>query len=91
VSENKGSTPPKIYGKFTDWLPVEMELNPNIGHFESSFLLKQGVYDYLINAGENFEGNFSETNNTYEIMVYQKTPGKAYVELIGYTKVQMGR
>jgi Domain of unknown function (DUF5103) len=91
ISESKGINPPKISGKFTDWLPLEMEINPNIGHFEKSFLLKQGVYDYMIDAGENFEGNFSDTNNTYEIYVYQKTPAKAFVELIGYTKVQMGR
>jgi Domain of unknown function (DUF5103) len=92
ASENKNSTsPPKIFGKFTDWKPIEMELNLNQGHFESSFLLKQGVYDFMIDSGENFEGNFSETNNTYEVLVYQKTPAKAYIELIGYTKVQMGR
>jgi Domain of unknown function (DUF5103) len=91
VSENKSQNAPKIIGKFTNYEPVEMELNPNLGNFESSFLLKQGVYDYLIDAGENFEGNFSDTNNTYEIFVYQKTPAKAYIELIGYTKIQMGR
>ncbi len=91
ISENKGVNPPSILGKFTDWKAVPMEINPNIGHFESTFSLKQGVYDYMIDGGENFEGNFSDTNNTYEVFVYQKTPAKAFVELIGYTKVIMGR
>ncbi len=90
-SENKGTQAPSVMGKFTDWQPVYMELNPNLGVFEATFDMKQGVYDYIIDGGENFEGSFSDTNNTYEIFVYQKTPAKAYVELIGYTKVIMGR
>jgi hypothetical protein len=84
--------PPAVLAKFTDWQPISMEMNPNFGLWESKFLLKQGIYDFLIvGGGEDMEGDFSDTNNTYEVFVYQKTPGKPWTELIAYQILQMGR
>ncbi|MGL4630850.1 MAG: type IX secretion system plug protein domain-containing protein [Leadbetterella sp.] len=77
----------RLNGKLVNWNPEKMEFNPNTGFFEKELYLKQGMYDFkLENDVQNLEGNFSDTNNTYEVFVYQKIPGKRWAELIGYTK-----
>jgi hypothetical protein len=79
---------PILKGAFNLWTDQEMEWNPESNLFEYSTWLKQGVYDFLIEYGENFEGNHSETRNTYEILVYQRIPGKAFQELIAYSRIE---
>lgn len=90
--EDSGNKP-VIIGKLVDWKNTELEFNPNTQLYETTLLLKQGVYDFgfgLKNTISDkidediFEGNFSDATNTYEIMIYHKPPGKRSEELIGY-------
>ena len=84
---------PVLLGKLTDWNFAEMDFNPNTQLYEKTILLKQGVYDFAF-ANKNvdservdediYEGNFSDTNNTYEIFIYHKPPGKRSEFLIAY-------
>ena len=60
-------------------------------------LLKQGVYnyDYVVRTGaqpprvdEGFiEGNYSATENTYEVFVYHRPPASRADQLVGYRRV----
>ena len=84
---------PILMGKLVDWQKTELEFNPNNQLYEKTLLLKQGVYDFEFGLQspidgkaneEIFEGNFSETQNTYEVYIYHKPPGKRSELLIGY-------
>jgi len=91
---------PFVIGKFNNWNldNARLEFNPNTQMYEKSFLLKQGIYDYAFGQmtdADNkidetyFEGNFSETKNTYEIFVYQKSPSTRASQLVGYRLINM--
>jgi hypothetical protein len=87
----------KIYvvGKFNDYLTAEdyeLKYNPETMQYENQVLLKQGYYEYLYlidNHGEKSfipaEGNFAETENIYELLIYYKAPGQRYTGVIGYS------
>lgn len=74
----------------------ELFYNPEIGAYETTFLLKQGMYDFqfaLVDQTDKanftvFEGDFSNTKNSYEIFVYHKPPGAKSEQLVGYTVVE---
>jgi Domain of unknown function (DUF5103) len=87
---------PSVVGKFNDWntLSGQMELNPNTLLYEKTILLKQGIYDYMFSQNletglstTNFEGNHSDSGNTYEIFVYHKSPSSRATQLIGYQQI----
>lgn len=65
-----------------------MEYDANSGIYFKDILLKQGIYFYQF-QGENdkgiIEGNYSQTENQYEILVYLKEPGTNYENLVGYS------
>lgn len=87
-----------VYGEFTDWklLPeYKMSWNRNRSRYELNTILKQGRYEYFyaINKpGTNepdityFEGNHSNTENEYMILVYHRNIQFKYDELIGVRK-----
>ncbi len=85
--------PVYVTGKFNNWrldTGNEMEYEPGLGLYVKEIRLKQGFYNftYSTQAGtELIEGNFSETENHYEILVYFTDPSLAYHRLIGYTKL----
>jgi len=71
-----------------------MEWQQESGLYVKSLYLKQGFYDYRYRIGEEscrtatLEGNHSDTENDYEILVYYHPPaGMAYDRLVGYTKI----
>ena len=86
----------KIYvlGKFNSYLAskdFELKYNPETAFYEVNVLLKQGYYEYLYSVKNNknisfvpVEGNFAETENQYQLIVYYRAPGKRYTEVIGY-------
>ncbi len=91
---------PFVIGKFNNWNleNAKLEFNPNTQMYEKSFLLKQGIYDYAFGQFQDsvnkidetyFEGNFSDTKNTYEIFVYQKSPSARASQLVGYRLINM--
>ncbi|MHA8052175.1 type IX secretion system plug protein [Aquirufa sp. OSTEICH-129A] len=52
--------------------------------------LKQGIYNYqfVSNLPNNtLEGNYSQTENTYEVLVYFRKPGDRHDSLLGYNKL----
>lgn len=63
--------------------------------WECTLLLKQGLYDYtyvhVAPSGEadvSFaNGNHFETNNTYQILVYNRRPGTTWDELVGFAEI----
>lgn len=62
------------------------------GAYLGRVLLKQGIYNYQFISSNsqnyNLEGNHSETENCYEVLVYFRKPGERYDSLIGYQKIQ---
>ncbi len=93
-----------VWGELTDWYANnqnKMQYNPKEKAYTASLYLKQGFYNYMIISSpknnpsvlnlEDMEGNFSETNNSYNIFVYYKKPGHTYHSLIGYSKVDINQ
>ncbi|MFI5159410.1 MAG: DUF5103 domain-containing protein [Sphingobacteriales bacterium] len=85
-----------IVGKFNDYkLDDRSKLNFDAlnGKFVISDFLKQGVYDYeyvwvdkASGRVDNtaLEGNYFETENNYQLLVYYHPPGARWDELVGY-------
>ena len=91
-------TPYPIYinGFFTNdrFLPqYEMKWNEKNQQYEGELLLKQGYYSYqyLMMKPEGklkpvpSEGNFYQTENTYQALIYFKANGDRTDRLVGYT------
>ena len=71
-----------------------MIFNPASGAYEGSYLMKMGFYNYAyvtVNRNERgslptfefTEGNHFETQNSYDILVYYRTMGGRYDQLVG--------
>lgn len=71
-----------------------MHYNWNNGTYETVLLLKQGYYSYqylaVLTGGDGsgktapIEGDFYQTENEYDILVYYSTPSQRYDKLVGY-------
>ncbi len=96
-SENYGEDV-YISGKFNDWRKDAaslMKYNSTSKSYEGTYVLKQGLYDYQFVLGSkerenNIEGNKSETNNIYEILVYYRSEKLNADLLIGYYEFVYG-
>ncbi len=80
-------------GEFNNWQlsnTNRMKYNVNTGNYQSSFLMKQGYYEYTYYVkGEEVnpvDGSYNDTENTYDILVYYKNPQLRYDKLIGYAQ-----
>ena len=80
-----------VQGKFNDWQindQYRMIYDYEKQQYRAIIKLKQGLYDYryvFANGDQKFlEGNFRETENNYEILVYYRDPTKGYDQIIGY-------
>jgi len=88
-----------IFGELSDWRIDEnfrMKYNEAGLRYEAELLLKQGYYNYMYafqktaDKGsqrftfEELEGNWYETDNTYQVLVYYRPFGERYDQLIGY-------
>ncbi|MDO9256800.1 MAG: DUF5103 domain-containing protein [Bacteroidales bacterium] len=92
-----------VAGGFNCWQYTpenKMEYNYRKKAYESSILFKQGYYNYLYvmlpnnsKAGDAtwIEGNHSETKNNYTILVYHRSRGELYDELIGTGSFESGK
>jgi hypothetical protein len=89
-----------VYGELTQYAfneKTKMIFNEDLGIYEITLLLKQGFYNYtyvtvptdkLPMAGYDFpEGNYWDTDNAYQILVYYRSFGGRSDELIGYLSV----
>jgi len=85
-----------LYGDFFNNIlndRSQVEYNTETGAYEKALLLKTGLYNYQYlfldddDSRPSFkrtEGNFSETENEYTILVYYRPVGARYDRLIGY-------
>ncbi len=77
----------------------EMEWNAEKSVYEKAVLLKQGYYSYKYVVADynghlkslSSEGNFFETENTYQALLYYRSPADRADRLIGYTSVSTAR
>jgi len=92
-----------VNGAFNMWLLNErnkMTYNPDTQAYEAEILIKQGVvnYDYTVVQGVSakpdeafIEGNYSATENDYDILVYHRPPASRADLLVGYKTVEWNR
>ncbi|MFC0776166.1 type IX secretion system plug protein [Terrimonas alba] len=91
-----------IFGELTNYLPNEasrMVFNADKGVYEKTLYLKQGYYNYsyiTLEGGkepgnrfsfDNTEGNFTNTENSYTVLVYYRPFGARADELIGMAQL----
>lgn len=91
-----------LFGELTNYASndnARMIFNEEKGVYEQKLFLKQGFYNYsyiTTNAGkkpgnrfsfDNTEGNFTNTENIYTILVYYRPFGARADELIGVTQL----
>jgi GNAT superfamily N-acetyltransferase len=94
----------KVYvnGSFNDWQldkTNEMIYDNNFGGYTATIRLKQGVYNYNFmiqkmnkTTDESyFEGNFGETQNTYEIFIYHRPVTARAEKLVGYHTIDFNK
>lgn len=85
-----------VYGNFNNYVTDEttkMKWNEKSGRYTLPMLLKQGFYNYKfvivekdgsINPKIQPSGNYWQTENEYQILVYYRRPGGRFDELLGY-------
>ena len=70
----------------------QLQYDETKGAYLGRVLLKQGIYNYQFISSNplnnNLEGNHSETENYYEVLVYFRKPGERFDSFIGYQKIQ---
>jgi len=92
-----------VAGGFNGWQYTpenKMEYNFRKKAYEANILFKQGYYNYLYLMLPNnsksgdatwVEGNHSITRNSYTILVYHRSRGELYDELIGTGSFESGK
>jgi len=92
-----------VAGGFNGWQYApenKMEYNYRRKGYEATIIFKQGYYNYLyvmlpnnskIGDATWIEGNHSETRNSYTILVYHRSRGELYDELIGNGSFEFGK
>ena len=85
-----------VFGKMTDWklLPeYKMKYNYERNAYQARVLVKQGSYNYAYALLDNqkmsadlstVDGTHWETENSYQILVYNRQVGERYDRLIGF-------
>lgn len=87
-----------VVGAFNNYIRAEankMTYDGATKTWKCSLLLKQGLYDYAyvhVDASGEVDTSFSsgnhfETNNTYQVLVYNRRPGTTWDELVGFVEV----
>lgn len=95
-SQTTPPTPIHLAGDFINSTPPEemqMRYNSTNKCFETSILLKQGLYNYRYLTHDStqrttIDGNHHETENEYLIMVYYRPTGGRFFSLIGISSVK---
>jgi len=93
-----------VNGAFNFWRLDDrnrMTFDPNVGAYRAAILLKQGVYnyDYVTQTAGNppkvdegyIEGDYSATENDYEILVYNRPPAGRADQLIAYQRIGVNK
>ncbi len=67
-----------------------MRYIPTSGTYQANILLKQGIYNYRFetkNPSDYLEGNYAQTENQYDILVYYRKPGTRIDALVGFQRI----
>jgi Domain of unknown function (DUF5103) len=92
-----------INAAFNNWRldkDSEMKYEAEFGGYVGKMYLKQGIYNYNFIVQdqttkkldeEYFEGNHSETENAYEVIVYHKPFGSRAEQVISYRLVEFNK
>ena len=75
---------------------IKMEYNNAANRYEAHAMLKQGYYSYqyltMHDDGTlhpvSTEGNFYQTENSYQMLIYYKGIGQRTYRLVGYNKIR---
>lgn len=99
-SPASASGPIYVLGAFNDWQPspaFALKPVPQQNYWQAKVLLKQGVYDYMyvqVEDGKSvagpIEGDFAQTQNQYEILIYYRALGARYDRVVGYQRFKAG-
>lgn len=88
-----------IYGELTGWSiapAFKMRYSHTDRAYQARVLLKQGIYNYRyitvdrtsgLATHHQFEGDYSNTENTYQIYVYHKPRGGRYWQLVSFSEI----
>jgi len=93
-----------VNGAFNLWLLNDrnrMTYDPALNAYRAAILLKQGVYNYnyaMQTTGNPpktdeslIEGDYSGTENDYEVFVYHRPPAARADQLVGYVRVGVNK
>ncbi len=83
-----------VYGNFNNYdldEGVKMKYNPRDRIYEGALLLKQGYYNYKYVVAKDgvplaqnpISGDFWQTENEYDVVIYYREPGGRYDQIIG--------
>lgn len=87
-----------LYGNFNNYVideSTKLTYSTRSREYELTYLLKQGFFNYnyvvvnedgSIDYQNNMDGNYWQTENDYQILVYYRRPGGRFDELLGYGK-----
>lgn len=82
-----------VTGGFNNYIksPINrMSYIPMTGTYQANILLKQGIYNYRFetkNPSDYLEGNYAQTENQYDILVYYRKPGTRIDALVGFQRI----
>ena len=100
LSVPRQTTPVYINGVWTDIVSkhgIKMEYNNATNRYEAHAMLKQGYYSYRYVTTsldgstvlpQPSEGNFHQTENEYQILVYYRPFGQRADQLVGYKNIK---
>lgn len=100
LSVPRQTTPVYINGVWTDIMDkhgIKMEYNNATNRYEAHAMLKQGYYSYRYVTTsldgstvlpQPSEGNFHQTENEYQILVYYRPFGQRADQLVGYKNIK---
>ena len=84
-----------VYGNFNNYVineSTKLIYNTKAYKYELPMLLKQGFYNYkyvivnedgTIDRDNPISGNYWQTENDYQVLVYYRRPGGRFDELVG--------
>lgn len=85
-----------IGGMFNNYIKTDeykMEYNEKTGMYEKAVMIKQGFNNYMyipanskgkVNGGASPDGNFFQTENDYNVIVYYRENNERYDRVIGF-------
>lgn len=82
-----------MFNNYTKTDEYKMEYNEKTGMYEKAVMIKQGFNNYMyipanskgkVNGGASPDGNFFQTENDYNVIVYYRENNERYDRVIGF-------